>query len=136
MPLKLTWKEALFKSIPIVRGLKNENLRCKNLNDVLVDAVLNDSLKCVYCHVPNEGKRGHRTWNILRAIGVIPGMSDYLFLASDKSLCIEMKDGKKGRQSENQKHVQAWCESQNVPYHLCRSADEAINILRLEGYLV
>lgn len=99
---------------------------------------LDGSLQAVWSHVPNElgGSSDKKTarfsqvrYAIAKALGLIPGTSDYIFLAKDRACCIEMKSGT-GRQNPSQKDFQSWCEINNVPYAIARSADEAEGKLR------
>jgi len=76
--------------------------------------------------VPNGGKRGKATAAILKAVGVVAGVSDLILLVSKKgygSLCIEMKTPK-GRQSDDQAAFEIEAISAGNKYELCRSFDE------------
>ncbi len=65
---------------------------------------------------------------------MIPGASDFIFMWGAGAAAIEIK-APDGRQSANQSDFQKWCEAENVPYHIAKSADEAEKILRDLGVL-
>ena len=71
-------------------------------------------------------------YTIAKAMGMIPGAADYIFLAKHGAFCIEMKS-KTGKQTENQHDFQVWCESAGVPYAIVRSADDAMCLLERWG---
>ena len=76
--------------------------------------------------IPNGGKRNAREAAIMKAEGVVPGVSDLIFLRANdtyNTLCIEMK-AEKGRQSELQKQWQGIAEAANNKYVICHSVDE------------
>lgn len=81
--------------------------------------------------VPNGGYRTATTAKIMKAEGVIPGVSDLLLLIPSRQyhgLCIEFKTDK-GRQSEAQKEWQRAVEAQGYCYKVVRSLDEWIDLL-------
>lgn len=85
--------------------------------------------------VPNGGRRDKVTAAKLKAEGVVPGVSDLLFLVPNKKyhgLCIEMKD-EKGRQSESQKEWQKTMVAMGYNYVVCRSLDDFIR--EVDGHL-
>ena len=76
--------------------------------------------------IPNGSKRDKKTAAILKAEGVVSGVSDLILLVPCKghsSLCIEMKHGK-GRQTENQKEWQKSAELAGNKYIICRTVAE------------
>ena len=81
--------------------------------------------------VPNGGYRAAVTAKILKAEGVVSGVSDLLLLVPSRqyhALCIEFKTNK-GRQSETQKEWQRAVEAQGYCYKVVRSLDEWIDLL-------
>ncbi|MEG2150253.1 MAG: VRR-NUC domain-containing protein [Bacteroidaceae bacterium] len=85
--------------------------------------------------VPNGGNRSIVTAKILKAEGVVAGVSDIILLCHNRfynSLCIEMKQPK-GKQSENQIAWQTEAENANNKYVVCHSVDEFIEVV--ETYL-
>lgn len=71
---------------------------------------------------------------LARALGLITGTSDYLFLMRTGSLAIEFKS-KTGTMTEGQKDFKDWCDAMGVPHHVVRSADAGLQILRDAGSL-
>jgi len=85
-------------------------------------------LKNLLFAVPNGGSRNVIEAKNLKRQGVLPGVSDLIFLVSSSKypyLCIEMKHGK-GRQSENQKRWQEEIEKAGGKYIICNSLDQFI----------
>ena len=77
--------------------------------------------------VPNGGQRNAITAKILKAEGVVPGVADLILMvpnADYHALCIEMKAGKTGRQSEYQKQWQNAVVAAGYKYVVCRSFDD------------
>lgn len=95
-------------------------------------------LRAVWTHIPNEVGGGTKNakirYAIAKALGMIPGASDFIFMWGAGSAAVEMK-APDGRQTANQSDFQIWCESEGVPYHVAKSADEAEAILRRLGVL-
>lgn len=85
--------------------------------------------------VPNGGYRNKIEAGIMKAEGVVSGVSDLILLMPSKgfnSLCIEMKAGK-GKQAESQKEWQNEAEKAGNAYRICRSVDDFMNVIN--GYL-
>ena len=83
-------------------------------------------------HSPNGGKRNVREAARFKAMGTRAGFPDLLLLVPRQPynfLAIEMK-ASKGRQSDNQKQMQADMEAQGGIYVVCRSLDEFIGIIK------
>jgi len=95
-------------------------------------------LIAVWTHIPNEVAGGTKNaglrYSIAKALGMISGAADYVFLWAGGSAAIEMKS-ETGKQSANQTDFQKWCDLMSVPYYVARSADEAEEILRQLGIL-
>lgn len=82
--------------------------------------------------VPNGGRRDAVTGKILKAEGVIPGVSDLILLVPAggyHGLCIEMKTAK-GRQQPSQKEWQTDVERNGYKYIVCRSVEQFIAEVR------
>lgn len=80
----------------------------------------------LFFSVPNGGQRNAPTARIMKAEGVVAGVSDLLLLIPNNGyhgLCIEMKT-EKGRQSEHQKTFQEEAEYNGYKYIVCRSFKE------------
>ena len=100
-------------------------------------ATIEGRLHAVWTHPANElAWRGKVTPAIAlaRALGLITGASDYLFLAAAGALALEFKSPD-GRLTPGQKDFRSWCEDQCVPFHVARSSAEGLDILRTKGLL-
>ena len=102
--------------------------------DQLRMATLEGRLKCVWCHVPNEGKRHRITATIMKAMGLIPGALDYWFVSSGGGCLIELKIGA-NKPTDNQICFMAWCDRLGVPKAVCYNKEDALQFLRELGLL-
>jgi len=77
--------------------------------------------------VPNGGSRNLLEAAKLKQMGVVAGVADLLLLTPRNGygcLCIELKDGKRGRQSQAQHEWELAALSAGNKYVICRSVDE------------
>ena len=86
-------------------------------------------LRCVWFHIPNEGRRSMRLGKIMRAMGLAAGAPDYVFIGANKTIAIEVKAAK-GRLSDNQLAMQKWFKQSHVNYYVAWSLDECIKIIK------
>ena len=88
----------------------------------------------VWAHVPNEydGDNKHAFGRLMTAMGRIKGFPDYIFMSGDVCLAIEFK-AKKNKLSVEQEDVSKWFKCSGVPYHICRSSDGALEVLKKHG---
>ena len=109
-------------------------------------------LRAVWTHIPNEiaGSGGSRhadekvrktsarlaqiRYAIAKALGLIVGFSDYVFLWDGGCAALEAKSAK-GEQRPGQIDFQKWCEDRNVPYRIFTTPQEGYAILRELGVL-
>lgn len=80
----------------------------------------------LFFSVPNGGQRNATTARIMKAEGVVAGVSDLILLVPASGyhgLCIEMKTDK-GRQSDHQREFQECVEAQKYKYVICRSVED------------
>lgn len=151
----------LLSQVPFKGGFrltKPEDLFAYALANRLRELSVKGRLRAVWCHVPNEvgavgkarGENGayHSTpasrsaslrYTLARALGLVPGTADYLFLGPAGSLALELKVGR-GSMSDNQKTFARWCADVGVPYVLATAAspepaDTAAAIAAIEGVL-
>lgn len=108
--------------------LKPEEKMSVEFADKLRELTLQKRLGCLWCHIPNEGKRSALVAIITKAMGMIPGVGDFLFCWGDGSAFVELKHGK-NKQSVHQRNFELWCGENNVRYAVCYNIDEAIAIL-------
>lgn len=111
---------------------------------------------CIWFHVANEGNVGPRYMEALKAMGLKPGASDYVFMAKHKNLCLEakgwqkpkLKGGvyrvnkrtgryyqRKGRLKKNQQEFGADCYRAGVPYEYFHDLCDAYKALDKHGFL-
>ena len=85
-------------------------------------------------HIPNERNSSIANMQKLKRLGLLPGVSDLEVWVPAKggikTVYMEVKRHD-GKQSENQKAFQAQCEKAGHPYHVVRSLDEAIEVVRM-----
>lgn len=87
-------------------------------------------LKLLLFSCPNGGSRNPIEAAKLKRTGVVSGVSDLILLTQRKgygSLCIELKNGKKGIQSENQHQWELAALSAGNKYVICRTFEEFMN---------
>ena len=117
-------------------SLKEEHKECAKFVIFLKQATMQDKLAPVWFHPCNEVSNGNQ-WafgSLLKVIGKINGVADYVFLWDKGSGCIEFKAKGKGL-NENQKLFKQWCSEKEVPYFEVFTCDEAIVILKDWGIL-
>lgn len=118
--------------------LGQEDKICIEFANRLRAWTLQRQLIAVWSHIPNELAGGTNNakirYAIAKALGMITGTADYLFLWRDGAAALEVKAAR-GIQSEGQKHFQVWCEMMGVPYFVVYSADEGERTLRNLGIL-
>lgn len=115
--------------------LEPEQKESVKLADEMRARVLEGRYRGIWLHVANEGKRSEIVASIMKAMGMIPGASDYLFAWDKKLLWLELKI-KPNAQSANQKLFQQWIEWAGYEYVLAYSKDEAIEKLQGRGAFV
>ena len=130
----------------ITRRLSTRNLKLKPeealsiaFADALRVAVVQGRLRAVFTHPANEiaGRRSGLSkirYTIAKAMGLIDGTADYLFLWSTGSGALEAKIGRNGQQ-DNQLDFEWWCHSNGVHYRIFTSVEEGLEILQDWGIL-
>lgn len=118
--------------IPMHWKVDPEQRICIEFADRMRGLVLSGRYRGVFCHLANEGKRHQLTALVMKAMGMITGAPDYVFMWKGGNGLIEFKAGR-GKQTESQAYFQMWAESESVAYALCRSSDEALDTLRAWG---
>ena len=114
--------------------LKPEEQLASEFGSALRAGALDGRLRGIFCHVPNEiagqarSKRAAIRYAIAKAMGLIEGTADYLFLWENGGAALEAKTGK-GKQTDGQSAYQIWCERENVPYFIFRSVEEGFALL-------
>lgn len=118
---RLLWRDKLSANIRV----HPEERICIEIANMLRKESLEGNLKAVWSHCPNEGKRSRLTAMLLKAMGLIPGTSDYFFVGAKEngSGLIEIKSPS-GKMSDRQKDFLHWCVMLDVRHAVCRSAAE------------
>lgn len=114
--------------------IKPEEIICISIANMLRTATLDGTLKAVWNHVPNEGKRHPLVAMVMKAVGMIRGSPDYFFIWDNGGGLIEVKTPK-GKLSPHQKYYQAWCQDKNVRHAVCYSAADVHATLDKWGIL-
>lgn len=136
----------LMQHASLARGfnLGPEDREAYGFANDLRTAVLEGRLKAVWMHPANElagmvqivrGKpRVPPQIALARALGLIRGASDYLFLWDGGCCAMEFKSPT-GRLTDAQRDFRDWCEAVGVPFHLIRSSVAGLDLLRAYGVL-
>ena len=129
-----------------------EDKFCVEFATQLRQWTIEGKLRAVWTHIPNEmagsGGGSHadekvrRTtarlaqirYAIAKALGLVPGFSDYVFMWDGGCAALEAK-AKGGTQNPEQVDFEKWCVDRNVPYFIFRSPQEGYGILRQLGIL-
>lgn len=85
-------------------------------------------------HVPNGEKRGARTASKLHAMGVLPGVTDFCYIANCRTGYLELKS-LKGVLTAEQRDFAAICMMNLQAYSVARSVLEGALILQTAGVL-
>ncbi|NBC37345.1 hypothetical protein GTZ99_12370 [Novosphingobium sp. FSY-8] len=123
-----------------------EDCECLAFVTELRVATLEGRLRAVWTHPANElagmvrksprgGVAVPPQVALARALGLITGTSDYLFLWDSGALAMEFKAGS-NRLTDGQSDFSEWCALMGVPFHLVRSAAAGLEVLRNAGRLV
>lgn len=122
--------DRMFRKIPIVKNAEKEHGDCVELASFLQRETRQGRFDTVWFHVANEfaGKKRPIWGALLKAMGKLSGVADYIFMWDNGCGAIEMKHGK-GKQSKGQIDFELWCHDNGVPYEVCYSSQEAINVL-------
>lgn len=132
----MIWSETILRDAYPQKGTKigPEDYECIKFVEWLRSKTKAGSLRAVWFHIPNEGKRSYRMGSLQRAKGLVSGVADYILLYDTGCLCIEFK-AKPNKQSKNQLDFERWCDHEGVPYIVVYSAEEAIAALEQETIL-
>lgn len=121
------------------KGLGEEDLMHKYFGALIKKYELMGLLECAFWSYDASGEnRNQKTGALLKSKGLRPGQSDYFFKAIKKTIAhyihIEFKT-KSGKLSVNQKLFRDTCSAVNEFYYVCRSVQEAIEILIKHGVI-
>ena len=85
--------------------------------------------KIAHFSVPNGGLRNIRVAQALKAEGALPGVSDLILVLPKRIVFVEIKNGKKGVQSDAQKEFQNTVERLGFEYFVWRTIDDCYNFI-------
>lgn len=103
-------------------------------------AAIQGRLRAVFTHPANElaftpgRKKPTLAAAIARALGLITGTSDYLFLWDRGCMAIEFKS-KSGSLRPAQRDFRDWCREMDVPFHVVRCHKAGLDLLFKAGAL-
>ncbi len=83
-----------------------------------------------FTHIASGEYRSKRTAGRLKALGVNKGWPDLIFILADGSTAMMELKKPGGRQTPEQRELQAFCERVGVEYAVVSSIDTALSILR------
>lgn len=130
----INYKDYLRELKPKKRVKQPELYACVALHKRLQMLCAMGKLKGFYTHFP-AGGGGKARGQKLKAMGLMPGVADYVFFAFGTVFFLEMK-AEDGVQGGNQKTFQKLAEAEGYKYAVCWSLDEALETLKGWGVLV
>ena len=78
--------------------------------------------------VPNERKSSFANMAHLKAMGLLPGVSDLIIVVDGKIHCLEVK-APEGKQSDHQRAFALRCFDEGIPYVCIFNIGEALDVL-------
>lgn len=154
------WLEALLLRGPFTGRHKGpEDEQCILFADQLREAALCGRLRATFTHIPHEVGGGGFTkvvdgqrqrfgahnamvrYSLAKALGLVTGSYDYVLVWKGGGCWIEFKRPavaatphhaakRKGALTPEQRNFGRWCDSLEVPHHVCHTAKEALLLLR------
>lgn len=115
-----------------------EDVFCIEFADRLRAWTIEGRLDAVWTHVGNEvaggAKNAQIRYAIARALGMITGATDYMFLWANGSGVLEAKAGRNSL-TASQNDFAAWCTARGIRHRVIRSADDGETALKEWGIL-
>ena len=87
----------------------------------------------IFTHIPSGEKRDIVTASRLKAMGVMPGWPDFIFVGPGRVFFLELKRKGSGRPSEDQRDVAAHVMACGCGYLMTDDIEDAIGALRDMG---
>ena len=87
------------------------------------------SLRKLLFHIPNEGNRGKLGGAVMKAKGVVAGVSDFIYLHPNGAYLLEAKT-ETGKQSPSQKEWQSVVTNAGYVYLVFRTLEEFQEIIQ------
>ena len=84
----------------------------------------------VFCFaIPNGGRRDAATGAMLKKEGVLAGVADLEIIMPNRVIFVELKNGKAGRQSGEQKWFEREVKCRGIEYYVWRSMDDCVSFV-------
>lgn len=129
-------KLALVLSRPAIPQQKGENALSVQVADFLRGESIAGRLIATWSHVANEGKRSECAGAVCKAMGMVPGAPDYVFVWPNGGGWIEIKTAApQSKLSNYQQLFQWWNRYIGNRNAVCRSVDEVSATLKMWGCL-
>lgn len=110
-----------------LKALKGEDLFAVEVANFLRELSM-EAPYFVWFHVPNENTASFAYRLKQRWMGLIPGAPDFVIIAPNLTIFLELKVGK-GKLSKSQKIFKKWCDLVKIPYFVCYDFDQAQTII-------
>jgi hypothetical protein len=114
---------------------KGENLQSIRFANYLREMTLTDRCHATWTKIAHEtSSKSFAYGNLMRNMGKMAGVSDFIFTMNGKALWLELKDGDKGKQLKDQQFFEVWCKKTASVYEIALSCEEAIKIVEKHGF--
>lgn len=112
--------------------MKGEALLSCQIANYLREMSLTGHLKCVWTKISNETPSKSLLYGLKqRAMGKLSGVPDYVCTFHNGHLWMELKHPtNKSQLSEGQKFFREWCNQTSCNYHVVKSLEEVIKLLK------
>lgn len=120
--------------IPMQATLNPEEGMCVRFADLMREYTDKEIYKGIWLHIPNERKAHVFTMIILKAMGVITGAWDYVFIGPWGAGCLEFKQGA-NTLSDYQRYFRFWLRKWDIPHEEVRTVEQALQALKKWGAL-
>lgn len=113
-----------------------ENKLSIQLANYLREMTLTGKCKAVWTKIAHETNSNSIPYgNLMRNMGKLAGVPDYIFTWDEKCLWLELKNGKKNKLSKDQEFFREWCKSTNTDWAIAYSLMEALDIIVGRGII-
>lgn len=112
-----------------------ENWLSVQLTNLLKQKTLEGKCKACWTKIAHEGKHSANFSKLMRNMGKLAGVPDFIFTWSGGHLWLELKNGKKGILSSEQEYFIKWCGLTNSNVEVATTIDEAEAVLKKYGII-
>lgn len=114
-----------------------ENLLSIQFASYLREMTLTDRCSCVWTKIAHETSgKSHAFGNLMRNMGKMAGVPDFIFTSKNITLWLELKDGKSKKLSPDQEFFKKWCEGTGSKWAIAYTLHQAITVLEDEGIVM